>query len=78
MSEAFSQSSPVYEKKDTINRSTPYPTKTIFKNPKASPSLYSASASISSASLPLSNTSTSTSNKFLSITHSKCHHYKFK
>ncbi len=69
MSEAFSQSPPVYANKDTINRSTPYPMATSIAYSNGFTFPYNASALISSASLLLSNAST---------THSKFHHYKFK
>ncbi len=69
MSEAFSQSPPVYANRDTNNLSTPYPMATSIAYSNGFSFPYNASTLISSASLPLSNAST---------THSKFHHYKFK
>ncbi|CAF4032316.1 unnamed protein product, partial [Rotaria sp. Silwood1] len=57
MSQAFSQSPPVYSNTNMTNRSTPYPTNTSIANSKAFSSLSNASPTISSASALTSNTS---------------------
>ncbi len=75
ISQAFSQSPPVYSNSGSTNYSTPYPTTICFPNPQVSPFPYNASTLISNAYLPFSNASISASNTFLSPTHSKFHHY---